>query len=247
MKKKKIKLLCCLLCIPILACFFVGCREPGPKKYDIDKMYLVVRDNYGNSITIPNVHYTLIDFTYDYDETKQYTYDYEAYFEDGTFFAAGKVPMNFPVDGANSGQYTLSVRLEVTHPETGDKLGVNYYYFDIKINEKPDNRVTPEVYFDPNGATVEGEGEDIRYVYKYDNLEHWPKIKARYNGEEIEIDAYEGGIGTVLLNGEPYPYRHPRAIGEYLVNYAIDTDEYVNETDRERFYNVRVTITVEIR
>lgn len=126
-------------------------------------------------------------------------------------------------------------------------MGDRDFRFDIKISEKPDNRVTPEVYFEPNGATIEGDGDEIRYVYKYDSKEHWPFIKAKYNGEEIEVSPYDGGIGTIKLNGEIYRYRHPRDIGEYLVEYEIDTDEYVNEIDRERFYNLRVMVIVEIK
>ncbi len=129
-------------------------------------------------------------------------------------------------------------------------MGDRDFRFDIKIGEKPDNRVKPEVYFEPNGATIEGDGDDLRYVYKYDGEGHAPLMYLRYDDKEIEIKEDASIMyGQIRIEDEKTVYSGelPCNLGTYEVQYIVNYNDYVNDSDKDKYFNVSVTVIVEIK
>lgn len=246
MKNKILGYISAILMCALVFSGLIACRGSD---YDARKLRIVFIDNYGNEFSGP--------IEYEYDEEKVYTYRYRLYYYDsyhldGLFIEENEVvnhytDVTFTIDGDDSGKHNVSVWAVFNNPETGEYVGSIGLSADVTIKDKPDYRVDPEVYFDPNGATLEGEGDDLRYVYKYDGREHYPYLHLRYRGEEIENNLHNEGIVRTHLIDNPGSFEYPKNIGEYQVMYWCYNSDYVRETDRQRFFGCSTTITVEIR
>lgn len=150
--------------------------------------------------------------------------------------------------GTESGAWHFGFSVAIYHPTKPKvKLGDRDFGFNIRIGEKPDNRVKPEVYFEPNGATIEGDGDEIRYVYQYDGEGHAPLMYLRYDDKEIDITEKARKARGYSFEDGYYGGRLPTNKGIYEVKYNFSGDDFVNKNDVEKYKGTTVIITVEIK
>lgn len=239
MKRIISKITVLILCLFAVMMCGVGCGEPEEEPRYIS--HIKIYDDYGYVATLwgygdRDEFYGSAE--YEYDEEKVYhLFIFEIYDNrDNKLRTYRKRP---DIEGSDTRKHWI------INEQVDADIDLVWIQFYITIGERP--LITPEAYFDPNGATIEGEGDDIRYVYKYDGYVHAPIIKARYNGVDIEANSTNYGVRSIAFNGGSYPYGYPREIGIYEVFYGIPAFQYVNESDQENFYGVYATIIVEIR
>jgi hypothetical protein len=176
------------------------------------------------------------EISVDYDVTKSYTFNYMAYYkyDDRSTGEEGQ----FSYEAYEPGTYYFSA----TTTE-GD------YILAFTINAPPDNRVEPDISFDPRGA--ESYIENTEYRYKYDGYAHFPTIQLTYNGENIELVNVSNHHIISVVNQDDIHVGFPANRGTYSVSYMVFSDNYQEsenpaESDRNKYLSVAITITIVI-
>ena len=219
----------------LIVAFFVPSCEPEPDRPR--SKYVVFSYSGGHEeYRVSGGGTETVEF--EYDARKEYSFKYEVFYSDNDSFTGESGSVYGSIKANKPGTYNVFAHFKYNGMEAHSILKVI-------IKEKP--LITPEVRFDPNGATVEERDGETIYVYDYDGKDHFPMIQVFYENEQIELDLYNDGIVSIELNGEFYRYHRPREIGRYRIEYWVYGDDYVNEEDLDRFRGTKATIIVEIR